>query len=278
MDLPPDRRRVGLRQERRPGGARGLRLSRDQQPAAGDARGHGRQPRKERAGARGDRARRQDRPGVAGLSQAIAAVRALGWTVRFLLPRREDGHAGQAVLGDASPSSILERRAHAHRSDRPRARAAGADARGGLRVRHERPARGGAARLDQGLRRGGPVQAHAPLRVVRLQARRAARRGSRVRRALPAQSALRGGACAAHGTRPAGDRVPRASVPKSSACTATSITSSRAGCPITHATIATTSPLRSAARAAATARCSSSSAWRKRSVQRYQVLVRHREL
>ena len=123
-----------------------------------------------------------------------------------------------------------------------------------------------------------PSQAHAAVRVVRLQARRAARRRPRLRRALPAQSALRGRAAAADRPRRAGGGPSSRRCPKSSACTATSTTSSPAGCPTTRATTATTSPSRSAAPAAATARSTSSSGWRGRSRRGYQVLKRHREL
>ena len=237
----PDRRRLGIGQERRARGARGFGLPRDQQPAAGDGRRYRGQPRARRADPRGDRARRQDRPRIArALARRSAPCAALGVDRALPVPRRQDRYARQALLGNAAAASFLERRAHADRGDRARARVARADARRGLRVRHERPARGGAARLDQGLRRGRPVEAHAPLRVVRLQARRAARCRSRFRRALPAQSALRGSARAADRTRPGRRRVPRARARGRAHVQRHLPLRRAAGCPTTRATTATT--------------------------------------
>ena len=64
-------------------------------------------------------------PGLAGLrgrrSRGCARV---GLERALPLSRREDRDAGQALLGDAPPPSVLERRAHADRGDRVRARAA----------------------------------------------------------------------------------------------------------------------------------------------------------
>ena len=71
------------------------------------------------------RARRQDRArACAGLPDAIDAPAGGGLDRALPLPRREDRHAGQALLGDAAPASVLERRAHADRGHRVRARAA----------------------------------------------------------------------------------------------------------------------------------------------------------
>ena len=139
------------------------------------------------------RARRQDRARPAGPRRRDrgAAARRLAGALR--VPRHEGRHAGQALLRDAPPPSVLERRAHADRGDRVRARPPRRRALARHDVRHERAARDGAARVGEGVPVGRPVEAHAAVRVVRLQARRAARRRPRVRRPLPAQSALRAG-------------------------------------------------------------------------------------
>ena len=59
-----------------------------------------------------------------------------GWKVRFIYPRRNGRDAGQALFGDAAPPSLLERRSHADRSDRIRARPAGRRAPARHAVRH----------------------------------------------------------------------------------------------------------------------------------------------
>jgi hypothetical protein len=93
--------------------------------------------------------------------------------------------------------------------------------------------------VDQGVHFGRSLEAHAAVRVVRLQERRAARRRPRVRRALACRIPTTSRAASAdRRDRPSSSSSKR--YPKSSGCTRTSITSSRAGCPTTRATIATT--------------------------------------
>ena len=71
------------------------------------------------------RSTRRPGPGSPGLrgGDRRSCARA-GWTRALPLPRRQDRHAGQALFRDAPPASVLERRAHADRGDRVRARAA----------------------------------------------------------------------------------------------------------------------------------------------------------
>ena len=123
--IDPDRRRLGLGQERRARRARGLRLLRGQQPAAVAGRRNRGLPRAARARtASPSRSTSRPAPGSTALAEAMAALRAAGWTRALPLARREDRHAGQALLRDPPPPSVLERRAHADRGDRVRARAA----------------------------------------------------------------------------------------------------------------------------------------------------------
>ena len=236
-------------------------------PAARRPGSHRRHVRPEdRCGAR-RRARRDGRVARRRLERALPRA------------RREDRHAGQALLGDAPPPSVLERRAaRSPRRSSSSARCSPTCASSAFVFDTSDLSGGRAAQLDQGFRRRRRVAADAAVRVVRLQARRAARRRPGVRRALPSQPALRAGAVAADRTRRAGRRVPRTRCPRSSACTATSTISSRAGCPTTRATTATTSPSRSAAPAGATAPCTSSSAWRAHSSRATRCLKRHREI
>ena len=224
------------------GGARGLRLLRGQQPAAAAGRRDGRAT---------SRARGRDRVAIAldvktdagprrPAGRRSRACAAAGWNVRFLYL-------------DAKTETLVKRfsetrRRHPFSSDARTLteaieyeRALLADVRPlGLRVRHERPAGRGAARLDQGLRQRRRDAAHAAVRVVRLQARRAARRRPRLRRALPAESALRAGAAAAHRPRRAGRRVPREAA-RGRADVRRHLSLRRAaGFPTTRATTATT--------------------------------------
>ena len=178
--------------------------------------------------------------GLPTLRADIDAARAAGLGRHVPLSRHQDRHAGQALLRDAPPPSVLERRAHADRGHRVRARAARRSARARHHVRHQRPAGGRAAHLDQGLRLRRPLAADAAVRIVRLQERRPAGRRPGVRRALPAQSALRADAAAADRARRAGRGVPRGDSRSRAHVRATSTTSSRAGCPTTRATTATT--------------------------------------
>ena len=130
-------------------------------------------------------------PGLPGLADAIDVTRRAGWTVRFPLPRRQDRHAGQALFGNPPQAPVFEQRAHADRSHRVRTGAARRRPRTGLRLRYQRPFRGGAARLDQGFHFRRSFQAHAAVRVVRIQARCPAGCGPGIRRPVPAQSPLR---------------------------------------------------------------------------------------
>ena len=148
--------------------------------------------------------------GLDGVPEAMAALRAAGWSVRFL------------VL-DAKTDTLVKRfsetrRRHPFSSEALTLteaiefeRALLADVRElALRLRHQRPGSRSAAQLDQGLRVRRCVAVDAAVRVVRLQARRAAGCRPRIRRPLPSEPALRAGAFAADRTRRAGRRVPRA--------------------------------------------------------------------
>src|SRR5690349_2868745 len=114
------------------------------------------------------------------------------------LSRCDGRNARQALLRDAPPPSFLQRESHADRSDRIRARPRRACARTRHDIRYFGSSSCRVARVDQGFRLGRSLADHAAARVVRLQARSAARRGPRIRRALLAESALRTGAVAAH--------------------------------------------------------------------------------
>ena len=82
-------------------------------------------PRSARA-RRASPSRSTSRPGPAcrACPSAIDALARRRLDGALPLPRREDRHAGQALFRDAPPPSVLERRAHADRGDRVRARAA----------------------------------------------------------------------------------------------------------------------------------------------------------
>ena len=116
---------------------------------------------------------------------------------------------------DPSRGRRRSRHARADRRHRARARAAGRAARGVHRDRHQPAAPGAAARAGCATSCGAARQPpDAGLRVVRLQARRAARRRLRVRRARAAQPALHPRAAAAHRPRrarwpPTSRRSPR---------------------------------------------------------------------
>src|SRR5512143_1093360 len=141
-------------------------------------------------------------PGLAGLAETIAKLKAAGWEVRFF------------YLDATTPELVKRfsetRRPDAHRGDRARTHAARGRPAARLHVRHDRAAGRGAAQLGQGFRQRRCVAADAALRIVRLQARNPARRRSRLRRALPAEPALRAGAAGADRPRRGRRRVPRA--------------------------------------------------------------------
>ena len=109
--------------------------------------------------------------------------------------------------------------ARAGRGDRARARAAGRAARGLDRDRHQPAAPGPAAQLDARAGRRAPTAALTLVfESLRLQARRAARRRLRVRRARAAQPALHPRAAPADRARRAGRRLPRGAARGRSRC------------------------------------------------------------
>ena len=131
-------------------------------------------------------------PGLAGPADGDrrAASRAAGTCASSFSTRRPRRWSSAFPRRAAAIRSRATTRT-LRRGDRVRARAARRRALARHRVRHQRPAGRGAAQLGQGLRQRRSVAADAAVRVVRLQARRPARRRPRVRRALPAESALR---------------------------------------------------------------------------------------
>ena len=146
---------------------------------------------------------------LAGVIDQLAAAGVVHRVV-FLGPTRG---AGDPLQGDAPPAPALAAR---QRGRRHPGRAGAARARPparGHRDRHERPERRRAA--PQGRRRAARAvharQARGHVHVLRAQARAAARRGPRVRRALPPEPALRRRPAAADRLRPAdrGLRRPR---------------------------------------------------------------------
>ena len=152
------------------------------------------------------------------------------------------------------------------------------DRRDGPSHRHELAHPRAAARLDPRSPRHRPLAAGAVPGVLRLQGRRAARRGFRLRLALPAQPALRPAAAAA-------DRagIPRWSPsssarPRPGSCSRTSTASSSAGCRASRSTAAPPSRWRSAAPAGATARCTSWRASPSACASDHPLIVRHRDL
>ena len=157
-------------------------------------------------------------PDLNGVAKAIDAARGDGWTVRFLYL-------------DAKTDTLVKRFSETRRrhpfSDDTRTlkeaiefeRARLTDVRSlGYSFDTSDLSAGGAARVDQGLHQRRSVETDAAVPVVRFQARRAARRRPGIRRALPAEPALR---TRPRSPRPA--RTPRSSrissaSPRPSAC------------------------------------------------------------
>ncbi|PRD35811.1 UNVERIFIED_CONTAM: hypothetical protein NCL1_10500 [Trichonephila clavipes] len=160
---------------------------------------------------RGGHRRPQSRARPEPLRRHRPHTEGAGLRPRDRLPRRARRHAHGALQLDTSQASAEQQPALAGGGHRLRTRAA-RPARQPRRPppRHQlavraRPARGAAPALRAGRR----AHQHGPDRVLRLQARRAARRRPGLRRALPAQSAL-GDRTARHDRPgPASDRIPR---------------------------------------------------------------------
>ena len=128
------------------------------------------------------------------------------------VPRGGRAGAGHALQGDPPPPSVgAGGQRRGGRGGRALPARAAAEPRG-PGDRHDRHVGGDAARED----RRGVLAAQvrrapgADVHELRLQARAAARRGPRPRRALPGQPALRARAARADGARPARDRLHRA--------------------------------------------------------------------
>nr|GEU28524.1 hypothetical protein [Tanacetum cinerariifolium] len=207
-----------LHQLRCPERAGRHRLLLRRQPAPGPAAAPGLDPGRGRPAVAGGGGRRAQRR-VAGHAAHRRGPPARGRPRRARdVPHCQYPLAGGAVFRDpAQPSAVARtasrpepgRAPHPDRVHPGRARTAVGHRAAGPRGRHVRTERQQAARMGQGPGGNRARTAHAVLRIVCLQARRADGRRFRVRRAGAAQSLLRPDAAPADGTRRARDRVPR---------------------------------------------------------------------
>ena len=116
LDLRADRRRLRLGQERRARGTVRCRLFRGQQPAAAGARADDRDlSRKPAKRASPYRSTRRTGPGPADAARRHRRRARCRVGRHVPLSRHQDRHAGEALLGNAPPPSVLQRRAHADR-------------------------------------------------------------------------------------------------------------------------------------------------------------------
>ena len=153
------------------------------------------------------------------------------------VPRRQHRRAGAALLRDAPAASAVGQRRRPATASRVLIDAIelerellGRAARGVHRHRHQPAAPGRSCAPGCATWCGARGRADAGVRVLRLQARRAARCRLRVRRARAAQPALHPRAAAADRPRRAGGRLPARRSPRRSRCWRRSRPSCAAGC------------------------------------------------